>query len=112
MDEPDYMKRLDAYKRINETVKSMEDLNVDFLFPVIHNSCFFIRLVRFLLFSGKLEKNGNYTCSFCCYRNHDWMKNFMKLIENSVPEKRVDNWKMEIAYLDCKTIQEWMKKVC
>ncbi|KAJ8314703.1 hypothetical protein KUTeg_006853 [Tegillarca granosa] len=46
MDEPDYMKRLDAYKKINETVKSMEDLDVDFLLPVIHNACFFIRLIN------------------------------------------------------------------
>ncbi|XP_064596875.1 small subunit processome component 20 homolog [Liolophura sinensis] len=42
MEEPDYNIRLSAFQTINTTVKEMTKIDTDFLFPIIHNSCFFI----------------------------------------------------------------------
>ncbi|XP_061192168.1 small subunit processome component 20 homolog [Saccostrea echinata] len=43
-EEPDYMKRLNAHKKVNEAIKGMEDeLNVDFLLPVLHSCCYCIK---------------------------------------------------------------------
>lgn len=46
-EEPDYIKRLNAHKKVNEAIKKMEDkLDVDFLIPVLHSCCYCIKMVR------------------------------------------------------------------
>lgn len=52
MEEPDYNTRLSAFQTINMTVKEMTNIDSDFLFPIIHNSCFFIVMVTY--FFGSL----------------------------------------------------------
>lgn len=51
-EEPDYMRRLNAHKKVNEAIKRMEaTLDVDFLLPVLHSCCYCIKLVRLSLIS-------------------------------------------------------------
>ncbi|XP_034333284.2 small subunit processome component 20 homolog [Magallana gigas] len=45
-EEPDYIKRLNAHKKVNEAIKKMEEkLDVDFLIPVLHSCCYCIKMV-------------------------------------------------------------------
>ncbi|XP_033739688.1 small subunit processome component 20 homolog isoform X2 [Pecten maximus] len=44
-DEPDYMKRLGAFKNANEMIKSMKTIEVDILLPIMHNACYFINMI-------------------------------------------------------------------
>ncbi|XP_060070430.1 small subunit processome component 20 homolog [Ylistrum balloti] len=44
-DEPDYMKRLAAFKNANEMIKSMKTIEVDVLLPIMHNACYFINMI-------------------------------------------------------------------
>ena len=51
-EEPDYLKRLNAHKRVNEAIQKMEGaLDVDFLFPVLHSCCYCIKMVIFFISS-------------------------------------------------------------
>ncbi|XP_078326712.1 small subunit processome component 20 homolog isoform X1 [Crassostrea virginica] len=45
-EEPDYLKRLNAHKRVNEAIQKMEGaLDVDILFPVLHSCCYCIKMI-------------------------------------------------------------------
>lgn len=44
-DEPDYMKRLGAFRNANDMIKSMNKIEVDMLLPIMHNACYFINMI-------------------------------------------------------------------
>ena len=44
-EEPDYKKRLEAFKLANQRLAAMETIDVQYLTPVIHNSFYFIMKV-------------------------------------------------------------------
>lgn len=44
-DEPDYMKRLGAFRNANDMIKSMNKIEVDVLLPIMHNACYFINMI-------------------------------------------------------------------
>ncbi|KAK3096539.1 hypothetical protein FSP39_001125 [Pinctada imbricata] len=45
VEEPDYLRRLGAYRKINEIIRSMMEIDIDFLLPVIHNACYCVKKI-------------------------------------------------------------------
>ncbi|XP_021355382.1 small subunit processome component 20 homolog [Mizuhopecten yessoensis] len=44
-EDPDYTKRLSAFRNANEMIKAMKTIEADVLLPIMHNACYFINMI-------------------------------------------------------------------